>query len=81
MFVYFCVLHYFSYILPSLANDTHILGLAHVVPFAFNHFGFSWLLWGWSFNFTSVQLGPLLACFMGLPSQLVFVAPLMTLGS
>jgi hypothetical protein len=41
----------------------------------------NWLLWGWSFNLTSVWLGPLLVCLVGSPSQLVFVALSMTLGS
>jgi hypothetical protein len=46
MLVHFCVLHYSSgvfpsYIFASLVNATHILGLAHVVPFAFDHFVFN----------------------------------------
>jgi hypothetical protein len=27
-----------SYLFPSLVNDTHILGLAHVITLAFDHF-------------------------------------------
>jgi hypothetical protein len=33
-------LHFSSGVFPSLADDTHILGLAHVISFVFDHFAF-----------------------------------------
>lgn len=38
-----------SCIFPSLVNNIHIISLASIVPFSFEHFFFSWFLWGlWS---------------------------------
>jgi hypothetical protein len=33
-------LHYSLGVFPSLVDDTHILGLAHVIYFVFDHFAF-----------------------------------------
>jgi hypothetical protein len=33
-------LHFSLGVFPSLANDTHILGLAHVISFVFDYFCF-----------------------------------------
>jgi hypothetical protein len=64
---------------PFKVNNIHIFNPTHVVPLAFDHFA-SQLAYG-LFNLANAQFGPLPACFLGLPYQLVYVAMLMALGS
>ncbi len=40
IFILYCFSNVFLIFSLSLANDTHIFGLTHVVPFAFDHFIF-----------------------------------------
>jgi hypothetical protein len=61
-------LHCSSRVFPPLADDTHIFGLAHVISFVFDHFFFSWLLWGCLFN-------PASARFASFSLPLGFIAP------
>jgi hypothetical protein len=59
-----------SCIFPSLVNNIHIINLASIVPFSFEHFFFSWFLWGLWFSLASDRFNHLLVCL------LVFFLPL-----
>ncbi len=75
--VHFHALHYFLGVfllclLSSLTNDTHILGLTHIVSSPLIIVFPSWFLWGCLFNLTSVQLGFRLAYLLNLsPYQIL----------
>jgi hypothetical protein len=74
----FCIIFqmFFPYFFLSLADETNILSLPHVVPLAFDNFA-SQLVW--SFNFTNVLAWALFG--LNLPSQLVFITMPMALRS
>lgn len=83
---HFCVFVFFkafsfSFFSPSLIDDTHILALALIVPFAFKIFVTRLVYVSLVVQPCKCLAWALLACLLGLPSQLVFIILSTTLES